>query len=171
MIGDAIFSPCRSLRYRLSRGPHGNRMPVVMLNPSTAGADENDPTITRLLGFSERFGYDGIDVVNLYSYIATDPKKIRGVPGPWMFGPDHNMHVRNFIREHKSKIICAWGAHAHLDAVLRFKRLLNQEYPETRAVDGACRDLLSCFGTNRNGSPKHPLYLSYNTPLHPFFGV
>lgn len=170
MIGDAIFSPCRSLRYRLSRGPQGNRMPVVMLNPSTAGADENDPTITRLLGFSERFGYDGIDVVNLYSYIATDPKKIRGVPGPWMFGPDHNMHVRNFIREHKSKIICAWGAHAHLDAVLRFKRLLNQEYPETR--EGPMhRHHLSCFGVTKGGSPKHPLYLSYKTPLQPFFGV
>lgn len=170
MLGSAIFSPCMSLRYRLTRGPQGNRMPVVMLNPSKAGASENDPTICRLLGFSQRFGFDGIDVVNLYSYISTDPKKIRGTPGPWMFGPEHNTHVREFIREHKGKIVCAWGANAHLDAVLRFKRLLNQEYPETRE-DRLDRDLLSCFGVTKNGHPKHPLYLANNTPLQPFFGV
>ncbi len=30
-----------------------------------------------------------------------------------------------------------------------------------------CNDLL-CLGLTRSGQPKHPLYLSYETPLVPF---
>ena len=76
----AVISPDGLYRYRLDRwwGPESegmgsNRMPFMMLNPSTADADEDDRTIRRCIGFAHREGCNGITVVNIGAYRATDP--------------------------------------------------------------------------------------------------
>ena len=56
MTGDAILSDDRVYRYMLERtwDCRKERVLFVMLNPSTADEKEDDPTITRCLGFATR---------------------------------------------------------------------------------------------------------------------
>ncbi len=144
-------------------------MPVVMLNPSTADAHEDDPTIRRLMGFAGRgfttehgtviAPFDGIDVVNLYAFRSTDPNRLRTAGDP--YGPDNRDTHHRFCEQYGTDIIVAWGANATPGAVQRFMGVLRHHIGED--------NLVSCLGQNKDGSPKHPLYLSYNCGLHPFF--
>lgn len=164
----AIISPCGRYRYRLTRG-EGNLMPVVMLNPSTADADVDDPTIRRLLGFaqgietdsrrSKLIAYDGIDVVNLYALRATNPAELRAVHDP--YGPEQYDHLDAFCQQYGGDVIVAWGNNAERAAVQLFWHVLGRHIrPDI---------VISCFGTNKNDSPKHPLYLPKTTKLAPYW--
>lgn len=168
MKSSADISACGMYRYRLTRG-EGRLMPVVMLNPSTADADEDDATIRRLLGFAQRgvrtcnggpiHRYDGIDVVNLCAYRSTDPRVLKTVDDP--YGPLQANYHHDFCKKYQDEIIVAWGANATAEAELRFMRVLANYIHVSH--------LVCCFGTTKNNKPKHPLYLPNNTMLHKFF--
>lgn len=59
--GSAEISDCGRYRYRLSRWwgdkDDPDRAVFVMLNPSTADASNDDPTIRRCIGFAQSHGY------------------------------------------------------------------------------------------------------------------
>src|SRR5690606_18576726 len=92
MNGTARFSPCGQYRYLLTRPipapfwkPDAGEAVFVMLNPSTADASEDDPTIRRCIGFAKEWGCTGLTVANLYALRSTDPKglwKHRDPVGP-----------------------------------------------------------------------------------------
>src|SRR3954470_11499675 len=88
----AAFSSCMTWRYRLTRywGP-GSMLPFVMLNPSTADDEVDDPTIRRCMGFARREGLGGIVVANLYALRATYPKSLALHPDP--DGPGNLRHL------------------------------------------------------------------------------
>ena len=67
---------------------------VIMLNPSTADADQDDSTIRRLIGFAKRWGNGVLNVVNLYAYRSTDRGALINVSDP--VGPD-NDHWRGVM--------------------------------------------------------------------------
>lgn len=145
----AIISPCGKYRYRLTRGDKP-RMAFVMLNPSTADADLDDPTIRRCVGFARREGAAGIEVMNIYAFRATDPKIMRAASDP--FG-DNDAHLGDLARRY-SMIVCAWGASVPTDHARRTAIMLREH--------GAA---LYCLGRTISGQPKHPLYLAGNSPL------
>lgn len=170
MNAATCFSRCRKYRYRLTRGV-GYLMPVVMLNPSTADAVVDDPTIRRLLGFAARglraypsqapVRYDGIDVVNLYGLRATNPKDMLAAADP--YGPDNDAHLAAFCQWYRNQpIIVAWGTHARREAVDRFLAIAREHSAAGRLV---------CFGYTQAGHPRHPLYLSYSQPLVRYQGA
>src|SRR5438105_250311 len=76
--GSAWFSPDKQYRYLLTRSwDHiPQAMTWIMLNPSTADAFRDDPTIRRCISFARREGCGSIRVVNLFALRATDPRDL-----------------------------------------------------------------------------------------------
>ena len=139
-------------RYMLVRrwGKGYRYLCFVMLNPSTADALVDDATIRKCIGWAKRFGYDGIIVVNLFAYRATNPEALKQVVDP--VGP-HNDKWILYAVECAAKIICAWGNNGKLldrnVEVLKLMRWWN----------------LYCFKLSKTGQPVHPLYQSYKRKL------
>lgn len=148
---DAELSECGEYRYRLSRIWDGAKRPLtfIMLNPSTADAEVDDPTIRRCMSFAEREKAGGIVVVNLYGYRATRPLDLFQATDP--IGAGNDRALKRAAREAKS-IVCAWGANAPLNRVAYVRVLLD-------------RHQLFCLGTTALGAPRHPLYLRRDQPL------
>lgn len=112
MNRSAFLSECGVYRYELTRTwGDGDRLLWIMLNPSTADADLDDPTIRRVIGFSRGFGYSGAIVANLFALRSTDPKALRTHPDP--VGPANNAMLAQLARR-SPFAVCAWGAHGGL---------------------------------------------------------
>lgn len=160
MRKDATLSPCGAYRYRLSRQWSGARaIGFVMLNPSTADADVDDPTIRRCVKFAQREGAGGIVVANLFAYRAAKPIELSRAREP--FGPLNRQTLRElgeWSHRSGSPIICAWGAFGW------FKDA-NQTATSILANQGA---KLCCLAKTKEGHPGHPLYLRADAPLQDF---
>lgn len=160
--GGALVSDCGRYRYFLSRemDPRLGTLCWLMLNPSTADAAKDDPTIRKVMGFTKRAGYGSVLVVNLFAWRATDPDdlwtEIRR-PGGDPEGPLNREEIMSAARL-SDAVVCAWGARA-------FAR-----YQAARVLEWlAERDTrLLCLGTTKDGDPLHPLMPSYGHHLMPF---
>src|ERR1051326_5628436 len=86
----ALFSPCGLFRYRLWRHWTPGMPPLVfvMLNPSTADAEKNDPTVERCERRAKAGGFGGGEVVNLFALRSTDPKALYSAADP--IGPEND---------------------------------------------------------------------------------
>lgn len=150
----ALFSPCRTYRYTLTRDwADGPRALFVMLNPSTATEVVIDPTVRRCLGFAKAWGMAGLTVVNLFALRATDPKALYDHPDP--VGPDNDHH----LAEQASRaglVVAAWGTHGALD---------DRDRNVMALLDGVD---LHCLGRTQSGHPRHPLYVRAAQPLQRF---
>jgi len=154
----AVISECGKYRYRLDRPLSGTgpRVAVFMVNPSVADADKDDPTIRRLLGFGQRLNWSHLTVGNVFAYRATDVKELRDCADP--VGPDNAKTIRGILEE-SDDAVAAWGPLAKLPPILR---------EHWRAIAMEADDqffFLKSWGTAQDGHPRHPLMLSYDTPL------
>lgn len=157
------FSACRKYRFSLvHRWGTGNVLAWIGLNPSTADENNLDPTLRKIREFSKRAGYDGFVMLNLYAFRSTDPKGLDIYRlSPFDLDTRDNWPVILEQTEGR-RVVCAWGQPGpKLGHATDFAQRLRAEGRE-----------LLCLGVNgsgpRKGSPKHPLYLSYTTPLRPF---
>lgn len=157
----AVISPDGLYRYRLSRQwGDGPPMRFVMLNPSTADAEVDDPTIRRCMGFARREGYPGIEVVNLFALRVTRPVHLfdRSIADDPV-GPDNRGWVATMLDRSKASgaaIVVAWGAHPKIhwsDVYRDFFDWEDMVYP------------CLCLGKTAEGHPRHPLYLRNDAPL------
>lgn len=149
--GRAVFSPCRTWRYLLARTWEPARPPAafIMLNPSTADAFADDPTIRRCTGFARTWGAGGLVVVNLYGLRATDPKQLYRHPDP--VGQDNDRVIGDLLAglPEDGLVVCAWGAHGVYQR--RDRHMVD-------LIQGrGLRPL--CLGITIAGQPRHPLYL------------
>lgn len=138
-------------RYLLTRNIDGadpaRAITWVMLNPSTADALKDDPTIRRVIGFSKRWGYGHVRVVNLFALRATHPIELQRVEDP--VGADNDHYMEQALLD-ASHVVLGWGNDGKLcDMRYRF-----QGY--------------SCLGTTKSGEPRHPLRLAYATERKPW---
>lgn len=160
--GEALFDPTGIYRYRLTRC-WDDSLPSacwVMLNPSTADATTDDPTISRVVGFSRASGHGSVSVVNLFALRTPHPDDLEATRGP--VGP-HNDDI--LLREAVGcdRVITAWGNGG---------RLLNPStgIPRSREVQELLNDAgvsTMCLGRTGRGEPRHPLYLARATELVP----
>lgn len=153
----AVISECEKFRYVLSRTwSAGPRCLFVMLNPSTADATKDDHTIRKCVEFCKRWGFCALDVVNVYAFRATDPREMKKAGYPR--GPANHLYLEAYAKE-ASCIVLAYGRHARsLDAALAQHHL----------SIGAPKTEFRCLGKNKDFTPKHPLMISYDTPLEIF---
>lgn len=125
----------------------------IMLNPSIADADLDDPTIRRCIGFAKSWGYGGFMVVNLFSKIATDPEDLQKPP----LEPTDDLGTRilvSMIEQFKDRlIVCAWGTN-----VLKVHgyRAWGGWVVGTIRLKGGTPTALKL---SKDGIPCHPLYL------------
>ena len=66
----------------------------IMLNPSIADSNNDDPTIRRVVDFAEYWGYGGIYVGNLYAFRSTDPKGLLKTDDSK--GPENEKNIKKF---------------------------------------------------------------------------
>lgn len=153
MISDAVFSGDGLYRYWLSRewDAAAPRIAWIMLNPSTADHEKNDPTVQRVEGFSRRWGFGAYVVANLYAYRATDPRELLNTMNPAGL-PQNIDWLAQAMRE--PAVMLAWGANAG-----DWGRQFAGTIPALR--QGMTPAL--CLGVTQGGSPKHPLYLKGST--------
>lgn len=159
--GGAQFSHCGTYRYRLWRQWDESRraLAFIMLNPSTADERRNDPTIARCLARAVASGFGRLEVVNLYPLRATDPNELLKHPDP--LGPKSLADAAIVdALDHTDIAVCAWGAHPA--AVYRAAEVLGMLAAAQRS------GRLYHLGLNRDGSPRHPLYIAASVRLRHF---
>jgi hypothetical protein len=155
VVSQAVYSPCRHYRYMLHRRwEHASDRSImfVMLNPSTATEDVDDPTVRKCRSYASRWGYNHLIIGNIMAYRATDPGMLRRVSDP--IGPENHQHLRHAIGTYQPMLICAWGSLP--------KRLMHAE----TAVIALLREVAVtpyALRMNASGSPGHPLYLAMHT--------
>lgn len=159
--GSATISDCGRYRYALERRVgEGPNLCWLMLNPSTADASVDDPTIRKVKGFTSRAGYGVAIVVNLFAWRATDPRNV--VLNLADAEGEHNCAAIMGAAAISEAVVCAWGATPW--AVEQANRVLwwLDEHPEKQVR-------LLHLGRTKSGAPLHPLMPSYEGhPLIPY---
>ncbi len=151
MVKNAIISDCGKYRYQLSRVWDESKGLVlfIMHNPSTADADNDDPTIRRCINFAKSWGYGGIMVGNIIPYRCTNPNELIGIPHQERMMYDENMHHLHDMNDRCSIIVIAHG-----NPTLPFKYkfdFLNKEKHYLKLT--------------KHGNPCHPLYLKLSVSV------
>lgn len=149
----AVFSDCKKYRYVLWRTWDESKPSIMFigLNPSTANAKEEDATVRKVIGFAERYGYGKVYMMNCFPFVSTDPKLLKdtaniGLNDEWL----HQISLRC------NEIVFAWG-NFKIVRDMRRDQAVSQLFPKAKALV-----------INKNGSPKHPLYVPYSAKLVEF---
>ncbi|WBU27513.1 DUF1643 domain-containing protein [Rhodopseudomonas palustris] len=134
--------------------PPDNYILWIGLNPSTADASFNDPTIEREIDFSMSWDADALVKVNICDYRATKPQMLLQ-EGVVPRSKTNLPMIRDFAKR-ADRIVCAWGApHRNLQTFAL-------DVEEALRADG---HELWCLGLTKHGGPRHPLYVTGGTPL------
>ena len=145
----ANISNDRQERFSLSRIWDSKKPKAlyIMLNPSYADDEIDDPTIKRLIFFSKKFKFGGFYVTNLFTQITPYPKELN---------MDNHLKKKNLkiiseLIKKSNSIVYAWG------------NLKNEPKEFLSIIDNPL-----CFKKNLNGTPRHPLYLPSSSELESF---
>lgn len=153
VIASAVISDCGKYRYSLSRVWDNSKPKVlfIMLNPSTADAEKDDPTIRRCIGFAKDWGYGGLYVVNLFALRATNPKEL--LTAPFVVGVENEKWIRR-MSSLAHLVVCAWG---NSSIVSKLQKRLDHTWKPLSWIDKS--KPLHYLELSNDGTPKHPLYL------------
>lgn len=153
----ALFSNDEKYRYILERVWNGaeKRILFIMLNPSTADAKKNDPTVKRCCDFAKMWGYGTIVVANLFAYRSTHPESLVTIDNP--IGPENMEHIRKAM-DSADTIVAAWGNNVLPNFHMHTVYAVN-DYAKKIGKD------IMCLGITDSGQPSHPLYIKADTRL------
>jgi len=150
----ATFDKSGRYRYKLWRqwDQAHPRITFVMLNPSAADAVHNDQTISTCIRLSRRLNFGGIEVVNLFAYCTSDPRRLKQAANP--VGKQNDQYIMESAQA-TNMILIAWGNHGELNH--RHLEVLDLLLPLAIPT--------YCLGLTKRGQPRHPLYLPGDTPM------
>lgn len=141
----AEFSECRKYRYALWRiwNTEKPKIMFIGLNPSTANEASNDPTIRRVISFAKEWGYGGVYMMNCFPYVSTNPDDLIHIGS-------NLTNDRWLVKVSKecNEVIFAWGNFKIVKERARDLDLMMM-FPDAKALV-----------INKDGSPRHPLYVS-----------
>ena len=159
--GGAVISDCGAYRYTLWRrwDEALDRLVWVMLNPSTADAETDDMTIRKCTGFALRWGFGGIEVVNLFAYRATKPLDLRLAKDP--VGPRNNTWLEKVLGV--SPTVVAWGGSVPGGQLAGERFVLVRKLLAQSPLNAVWS-----LGRTQSGHPRHPSRLSYATQREPW---
>lgn len=123
----------------------------ICLNPSTADATVDDPTIRRCISFARSWGYGGLYMGNLFAFRATNPAELYEAPDP--VGPKNDNRLFSMASKCQN-IVFAWGTKGVL---LERNKVISSKFPNSR-----------CISKTKVGHPGHPLYLRSDLRLMDF---
>jgi hypothetical protein len=151
----AFIDPRGTYRYSLERQwakTGAGAVLWIMLNPSTADAEQDDPTVRRCMSFSRTWGYDALAVANLFALRATNPRALQTHKDP--VGPLNDQAIASALPL-AAMVVAAWGNAGPL-----FSR-----DQVVRQIIADARVPLFHLGLTSVGQPSHPLYL--RRTVHP----
>lgn len=149
----ALYSECGCYRYGLRRiWSDGPELLFVMLNPSTATEEKNDPTIERCQRRAKQLGFGALRIANLFAFRATHPSDLRQADDPQ--GPENALLLAKWSGA-AAMTIAGWGTHG---------ALMGQAAAVAPILEGDVRHL----DLTKDGHPRHPLYVSYATQPLPW---
>ena len=145
-------------RYRLERTwsdrwpgtpkRHTDTCLFIMLNPSTATADVNDPSVRRCMGYARSWGASRLLIGNAYAFRATDPQELKTARKYALIsvvGPQNDKYLGRMIEE-ADLVVCAWGT--------------SIEPERQTCIYDMIPTVQRCYlQLTKGGVPRHPLYL------------
>lgn len=140
-------------------------MVFVMINPSTADEKDNDRTIEKCIKIAENNQCTDVYVVNLFPLRTKDVKEVdhymknTAASDVRPFADENDRHIEEVLGMLNAEIVVAWGAYNKIDST---KILAINFFKKHRGYQ------FKCLGVNKDGSPKHPLFLKATTPLIEF---
>lgn len=153
----AVFSADHTYRYFLTRSwediGDGTRLNIIGLNPSTADARVDDPTIRRCIGFARQWGFSALTMTNLFALRSTDPGGLQWAGDP--VGPENDVNLIEQAR-YARVVVAAWGVHG---------ALFGRDAQVQQLLQGIS---LQCLGVTKAWFPKHPLYLPRTAELRAY---
>ena len=144
-------------RYLLSRTVSDTSRDVclfVMLNPSDADADIDDPTVKRCIDFTRRRGYGELRIVNLFALRSAEPLQLATVPDP--IGPGTDEVTRAELAA-ANIVVVAWG----------YKGSFRQRSSQMLQLIARTGTRAWHLGLNKSGEPRHPLFVPSGSRLLP----
>lgn len=161
----AVLSTDGLYRYNLTRVLHPQHrlrktLGVIMLNPSTADAFEDDRTIKKVMHYADAWGYNHISVANLFAIRTTYPSDLKHMTEEYRIGLGNDRFIENVIEAAHDKVLCGWGSNK-----LAMSQAAKVVQMHERNQD---KDLVT-IETLNNGMPTHPLYK--RNDLQPFTWV
>lgn len=160
VIANTRFNATRTHRYTLFRhwGNPGDYCAFIGMNPSGADEAKLDRTVNRCCEFAKRWGFSALYMLNAFSLRATNPKELYEHPDP--VGVENDHWIRT-VAGGARRVVVAWGTPGgDFNRGLQVENLLRESCQ---------REKILCFGRNKNGTPVHPLYQSYEQALVPYF--
>jgi hypothetical protein len=147
----ALFGGVRKEYRYILRRAWNEMLPAtmfVMMNPSVADIDADDPTVARCQTFARSWGSGSLYVVNTFAYRATDQRRLRVVPDP--VGPENDRHILAMAKRSKTIVVAYGQPH----------NSLRQRGLEVCSMLKRHGYQLYALKLNADGTPRHPLYLS-----------
>ena len=130
----------------------------VLSNPSTADAETDDHTIRRVIGFTTLWGLSRAEILNRHAYCTAYPAELKAAMrrGVDVAGPENDRYFAEALERKPAVVVAAWGA-------------LETFAPIPPPIDAPWREQrMHVLGLNLNGTPKHPLRVSYMAGNRPW---
>lgn len=156
---DALIDETGSYRYSLRRQWDNSKKRVlwIMLNPSTADNQGDDPTIEACIRFTKKWGYGSFEVVNLFAYRATEPSMLKKITKDEAIGTENMNYICDAL-ERADLIVAAWGENGKI----------HKRYQDDDLITLFKQYELKCLRILTDGNPGHPLYVGTDTSLKDF---
>ena len=166
---EAAFSSCGRYRWWLERQwePERPRLLFMGLNPSSADADRDDPTLRRLIGFARSWGFGALEVLNLFARCSSSPAVLRRCSHP--VGDDNDgwicARVQQLGSDPANALWLGWGNGG------AWRQRDQQVLQQLQHLTPPALSWLT-LGLTARGAPRHPLYAPAAAPplqvLHPW---